>query len=177
MKTKQLTIKTYVSNSMLLLVLLSMPTCFSQNNLEDGNYFIVNAASGRALVPVDGGINSNIRLKSFNKSGMQKWTVKKHVAKGNNGNEIVSYTIRNMASGYYLRPHHVPDNGNAILSGKDAYSNFMIEPDEEESFIIKNIKMGGDAMYSKNTGFSDDEPWFAPKEEDGNYHWQLIPIE
>lgn len=159
---------------MMLLVALSAVTR-AQSGPEDGIYFIINAATGRALTPVDGGINSNTRLKDFKKSGMQKWKVKKYTAKGKNGKEIVSYTIQNVSSGFYLRPHHVPDNGNAIVSDKGVYSSFTIDADED-NYIIKNIKMGGDALYTKNTGFSDDEPWFGANEDTDGYRWQLIPV-
>lgn len=148
----------------------------AQQGFGNGTYFIVNLATGRALTPVDGGINSNTRLKPFKKSSMQKWNVKKYVTKGKNGKKIISYTIQNAASGLYLRPHHVPDNGNAIVSNKDAYSNFSIDADDE-NFIIKNNKMGGDAMYTKNTGFSDDEPWFGADEGKKESRWQFIPVE
>ncbi|WP_460766217.1 hypothetical protein [Niabella terrae] len=148
----------------------------AQQGPEDGTYFIVNLAIGRALSPVDGGINSNTRLKNFKKGGMQKWNIRKYVAKAKNGTEIISYTFQNAASGFYLRPHHVPDNGNAIVSTKDAYSSFSIDADGE-NFVIKNNKMGGDAMYTKNTGFSDDEPWFGADDDEAAYRWQFIPVE
>ncbi|WP_108424429.1 hypothetical protein [Flagellimonas amoyensis] len=70
----------------------------------------------------------------------------------------------------------MPDNGNALISGNDHYSNFTIERDEG-NFVIKNIQMGGDAMYSKNLGFSDDEPWFGPDGNGDGYRWQFIPVE
>jgi len=70
----------------------------------------------------------------------------------------------------------VPDNGNAIVASKDAYSSFSIDADEG-NYIIKNIQMGGDAMYTKNTGFSDNEPWFSADEGEDGYCWQLIPAE
>ncbi|MBZ4189858.1 RICIN domain-containing protein [Niabella beijingensis] len=148
----------------------------AQSGPEDGTYFIVNVATGRALTPVDGGINSNTRLKKFNKSGMQKWKIKKYTAKGKEGKMIVSYTIQNAASGFYLRPYFVPDNHEAILSDKDVNSSFSIEADAG-SFIIKSIKMGGDALHSKNTGFDDDEPWFGPDEKEDGYRWQLVAAE
>ncbi|RAV27471.1 RICIN domain-containing protein [Sinomicrobium soli] len=162
--------------AVLILGLTCTITAYSQSWPEEGDYFITNIATGRALAPVDAGVNSNTRLKPFHKSGMQKWAVKKYAAKGKNGKEVISYTIRHIASGFYLRPYHVPDNGNAIISGNDSYSNFTILQDGE-NFIIKNIQMGGDAMYSKNTGFSDDEPWFGPDEDEDGYRWQFIPAE
>jgi|SRR5690606_15381132 len=57
----------------------------AQKGPESGTYFIVNVATGRALTPVDAGVNSNTRLKDFKKSGMQKWTIKKQVTKGQGG--------------------------------------------------------------------------------------------
>lgn len=158
---------------LILTAALFFTSAQAQGELEDSTYFIVNVATGRALTPVDGGINSNTRLKDFKKSGMQKWKVKKYTAKGKNGKTIISYTIQNASSGFFLRPHHVPDNGNAIVSDKGAYSSYSINADEE-NFIIKNIKMGGDAMYTKNTGFDDDEPWFGADEDSDEYRWQFI---
>lgn len=148
----------------------------AQSGPDDGTYFIINAATEKALCPVDGGINSNTRLKKFSKSGMQKWKVKKYVSKGKNGKTIVSYTIQNIASGFYLRPYFVPDNHEAILSDKDANSSLSIEADKE-NFIIRSSKMGGDALYSKGVSAGDDEPWFAPDENDDQYRWQLIAVE
>ncbi|WP_018630640.1 RICIN domain-containing protein [Niabella aurantiaca] len=148
----------------------------AQSGPEEGTYFVVNVATGKALAPVDGGINSNIRLKKFNRGGMQKWKIKKYTAKGKNGSMIVSYTIQNATSGFYLRPYFVPDNHEAILSDKDASSSFSIDADEE-NFVIKSIKMGGDALYSKGVSTGDDEPWFGPNEDADGYRWQLVPAE
>lgn len=148
----------------------------AQQGPEDGTYFIVNVESGRALTPVDANVNSNTRLKQFNKSGMQKWSVKKHTTKGKNDTKIIVYTIRHLASDYYLRPYHVPDNGNAIISDNDTYSNFNIMQDGD-NYVIKSIQMGGDAMYSKNMGFGDKEPWFAPNNDDDTYKWRFVPVE
>lgn len=148
----------------------------AQKSPEDGIYFIVNVATGKALTPVDGGVNSNTRLRDFKKSGMQKWNIKKYTAKGKNGKIIVSYTVQNAASKFYLRPYFVPDNHEAILSGKDANSSFSIDADEE-NFIIKSNKMGGDALYSKGVSAGDDEPWFGADENKEEYRWQLIPVE
>ncbi|WP_346236307.1 hypothetical protein ABDK00_016115 [Niabella insulamsoli] len=161
---------------LLLLGLAAYVMAAGQSGPGDGTYFIVNAATGRAISPVDGGINSNTRLKKFNKSGMQKWIVRKYTMKGKSGKTTTTYTVKNMSSGFYLRPHHVPENGNAIVSDKDAYSNYTIQKDGK-NFIIKNVKMGGDAMFTKNTGFSDDEPWFGPDEASDDFRWQLIPAE
>ncbi|WP_159076396.1 RICIN domain-containing protein [Flagellimonas amoyensis] len=90
-----------------LSILLALWTSVSVNaqvGLEQGDYFIANVGTGRALTPVDAGMNSNTHLKPFNKSGMQKWTVKKYTTKDKNGNEAISYTIQHVASGLYLRP-------------------------------------------------------------------------
>ena len=162
----------------IIVITLLATTSFTtaQSAVNDGVFYIVNIASGKALTPVDGGINSNTRLKKFNKGGMQKWKIKKYSIKGKNGKTIVSYTIQNLSSGFYLRPYFVPDNHEAILSDKDANSSFAIVEDGD-NFIIKSVKMGGDAMFSKNTGFEDDEPWFGPAEDGDRYRWQLIPVE
>lgn len=148
----------------------------AQSGPKDGTYFIINVATGRALTPVDGGVNSNTRLKKFSKSGMQQWNIKKYTAKGKSGKIIVNYTIQNVASKFYLRPYFVPDNHEAILSDKDAGSSFSIDADEK-NFIIKSNKMGGDALYSKHTGFDDDEPWFGADEKEDRYRWQFVPAE
>lgn len=148
----------------------------AQASLEPGDYFITNVDSGRALTPVGNGPNSNARLRPFTKSGMQKWTVKKNITRAKDGKVTLSYTIQHASSGLYLRPYHVPDNGNAIISGSGPYGNFTLERDGG-GFIIKNIGMGGDAMYSKNLGFEDDEPWFGPDAAMGTYRWQFVPME
>ncbi|SDC89757.1 RICIN domain-containing protein [Niabella drilacis] len=148
----------------------------AQSGPDDGTYFVVNVATGKALTPVDGGINSNTRLKKFNKSGMQKWKIKKYTAKGKSGKVIVSYSIQSASSGFYLRPYFVPDNHEAIVSDKDGNSSFSIDTDEE-NFIIKSNKMGGDALYSKGVSAGDDEPWFGPDENEDGYRWQLVPVE
>jgi len=159
-----------------LLIMACSLSSRAQSGPEEGTYFIVNVATGKALTPVDGGINSNTRLKKFNKSGMQKWKIKKYTAKGKNGKIIVSYTIQNASSGFYLRPYFVPDNHEAIVSDKDGNSSFSIDADEE-NFIIKSNKMGGDALYSKGVNAGDDEPWLGPDEDEDGYRWQLVPVE
>ena len=121
---------------------------------------------------MDIGVNSNTRIKDFKKSGLQKWTLKKQIVKSEN-NEKVFFTIRNAASGFYLRPFFVPDNGNAIISEKDSYCVYSIEADGEH-FVIKNNKMGGDALYVKNGGTLSDEPWFSADESNDKFRWQII---
>ena len=143
-------------------------------DVTDGVYFIVNVETGEALNPVDAGVNSNVRLKDFKKGGMQKWTLKKRTTTGKNGRQIITYTIKHTSSGFFLRPYHIPDNGGAIISTTDSYGSFTIEADEE-NYIIKNIKMGGDALYVKNGGALPDEPWFGPDDNTDGYRWQLIP--
>ncbi len=61
------------------------------------------------------------------------------------------------------------------MAAKDAYSSYSIIQDGKD-YIIQNNKMGGDAMFSKNTGFSDDEPWFATDAGENKYRWKLIPV-
>lgn len=157
----------------MMLLLAAFVPAMAQPGPGDGTYFIVNVATGKALTTVDGGVNSNTRLRDFKKSGMQKWRLKKHVAKGKGGKEIASYTIQNTASGFYLRPYFVPGNHEAIVSDKDANSSFSISADGE-NFSIKSIKMGGDALYSKGVSAGDDEPWFAADEGEERYRWQFI---
>lgn len=140
--------------------------------LQDGEYFIVNVATNDALTPVDVGINSNTYLKDFKKSGLQKWTLKMRILKGKNGEQIY-FTIQNTASGFYLRPYHVPSNGNAIISEKDGMCSYSIEADGEH-YIIKNNKMGGDAMYVKDGGALTDTPWFAADESTDKFRWEFI---
>lgn len=163
--------------SLLLLTgILSLSKSHAQTNPEDGTYYIVNVATGDALTPVDANINANVLLKDLKKSGMQKWEIKKYTSKSKTGKVIVSYTIRNAATGYYLRPHHVPTNGNAIASDRSNYTSFSITEDDEH-FIIKNNQMGGDAMYVKNGGALSDEPWFSADEESDKYRWKLVAAE
>lgn len=107
---------------------------------------------------------------------MQKWKIKKYVAKGKNGKEIVSYTIQNAVSGFYLRPYFVPDKHEAIVSEKDGNSSFSIVPDEE-NYLLKSNKMGGDGLYSKGVSAGDDEPWFGTDENEDEYRWQLMLVE
>ena len=119
----------------------------AQSAPEEGTYFIVNVATtSTALVLVGGGINSNIRIRAFNKRGRQKWKIKQHITKGKNGNKIISYTIQNASSCFYLRPNFVPDNHEAILSDNDANSSFAIVSDKV-TFIVISVKMGGDVLY------------------------------
>jgi hypothetical protein len=143
------------------------------SELTDGVYYIVNTETGDALTAVAAGVNSNTRVRDFKRSGMQKWTLKKRETTGKNGKLIVTWTIQHTASSFYLRPYHLPDNGNAIISEKDTYSNFTIEADEE-NFIIRNIKMAGDAMYAKQAGDAGDEPWFGADDNTDRYRWQLV---
>lgn len=143
-----------------------------QTELQTGEYFIVNVATNDALTPVDVGVNSNTRLNDFKKSGMQKWTIKKNVVK-NKKRTSVFYTIQNTASGYYLRPCHVPNNGSAIISTKDAMCSYSIKVDNK-NFIIKNNKMGGDAMYVKKDGYQNNEPWFANDDGNENFRWKIV---
>ena len=150
----------------------SMVVKAPNTQLEDGDYFIVNVATNDALTPVDVGINSNTYLKDFKKSGLQKWTLKKRILKGKNGEQIY-FTIQNTASGFYLKPYHIPSNGNAIISEKDGMCSYSIEADGEH-YIIKNNKMGGDAMYVKDGGALTDTPWFAADESTDKFRWEFI---
>ncbi len=140
-------------------------------NVEEGEYYIVNASTGDALTPVDVGVNSNTRLKPFKKSGLQKWTIKKRIVKGTTASQVF-FTIQNTASGFYLRPYHIPDNGNAIISTKDDMCEYKIEANGN-NHIIKNVKMGGDALYVKDGGALTDEPWFAADEGNEKFRWEF----
>lgn len=159
-----------------IISILCCTTTYAQSGPEDGTYFIINVATGKALTPVDGGVNSNTRLKTFKKGGMQKWNIKKYTTKGKTGKIVISYTIQNAASKFYLCPYFVPDKHEAILSDKNVNSSMSIVTDED-NFIIKSNKMGGDVLYSKGVSAGDDEPWFGADENEEKYRWQLIPVE
>lgn len=145
----------------------------AQDGLETGTYFIVNDGTGKALTPFNTGINSICILKDFKKSGLQKWSIEKHVSKTKAGKKIISYTIQQGSDGFFLRPYHIPDNGNAMISDKDAFSSFSIESDGE-TYIIKNIKMGGDVLRSVNNNIREDDVSFAPDAEKTTYRWRII---
>ena len=136
---------------------------------QSGEYFIVNVATNQALTPVDVGVNSNTRLKVFNQSGLQKWTIKKQIINGN----IITYTIQNTSATFYLRPYFQPTNGNAIISELDDLCNYSITA-EGANFIIKNNKMLGDALYVKDGGALSDEPWFAPNDNSNKFKWKFV---
>ena len=100
--------------------------------------------------------------------------MKKQIVKTKKGT-FVSYTLQSTASGFYLRPFHVPNNGSAIIGEKDGLCTFSIKADGE-NYIIKNNKMGGDAMYVKNDGYKNNEPWFANDEGNENFKWKFISV-
>lgn len=130
--------------------------------LKKGFYYIVNA-NGLALEPMHESARSNVFLKKFNKSGMQKW-------------EIIlqkdgSYLFKFYESEFYLEPYPPNRNHTPYIDEK---SSFTIEADKnsKDQWFIKCKRLRNDAMRSYHDYF--DEIRFEPAQDDKKFKWQFI---
>lgn len=133
--------------------------------LKKGIYYIVNA-NGLALEPTHETVSSNVFLKKFSKSGMQKW----EVIPQKDG----SYSIKFYESEHYLEPYP-PNRDHTPIIGDKSFFTIQADKDSGTYWNIKSKSLRGDAMRSYHDYF--DEIRFEPLEDDKKFEWEFISAE
>lgn len=126
--------------------------------LKKGIYYIVN--NGLALEPIHETVSSNVFLKKFTKSGMQKW----EVIPQKDG----SYLIKFYDSENYLIPYP-PARDHTPIIGDKSYFTIQAVKDSDKHWNIKSKSLRGDAMRAYHDYF--DEIRFEPLENDKKFKW------
>lgn len=132
--------------------------------LKKGIYYIVS--NGLALEPNHETVSSNVFLKKFTKSGMQKW----EVIPQKDG----SYLIKFYDSENYLEPYP-PARDHTPIIGDKSYFTIHKVSDSDTQWNIKSKTLRGDAMRSYHDYF--DEIRFEPLENDKKFKWEFISAE
>jgi len=133
--------------------------------LKKGIYYIVNA-NGLALEPNHESARSNVFLRKFTKSGMQKW----EVIPQKNG----SYLFKFYASEAYFEPYP-PNRDHTPYIDEKSYFTLHKISDSKTQWTIKSKTLRGDAMRSYHDYF--DEIRFDPLEDDKKFKWEFISAE
>lgn len=138
---------------------------------DSGTYFIVNSASEQALQPVQPSAGQNVYLQSFNKGGMQKWTLTRKIDPASK-KPTNRYNIRLAGENttLQLQPHPVADCP-AIVSTDQ--STLVIESGEA-GFLIKSVAQNGDALSILPAPPSDTETRFSPDDGSAKYRWSFV---
>lgn len=133
--------------------------------LKKGIYYIINE-NGLALEPLHESARSNVFLKKFTKSGMQKW----EVIPQKDG----SYCFKFYESESYLQPYPPSRNHTPYIDEKSSFT-LVADKDSTTNWIIKSKTLRGDAMRSYHDYF--DEIRFEPLENDKKFKWEFILAE
>ncbi|SMC64604.1 hypothetical protein [Moheibacter sediminis] len=133
--------------------------------LKKGIYYIVNA-NGLALEPIHESVRSNVFLKKFTKSGMQKW----EVIPQKDG----SYLFKFYESEFYLEPYPPNRDHTPYIDEKSSFTLQKVS-DSSTQWNIKSKTLRGDAMRSYHDYF--DEIRFEPLENDKKFKWEFISAE
>lgn len=139
--------------------------------LANGVYYIIQGASGEAITPKGiTQVTNEIYLKPFNKSGMQKWLVKKQ---GNGrylflpaGNQDLYFTT------FKDSPHWTAITDNRV---GDTYA-IKAAAGTANYFTIHSQYYAGDALRDFLVG-GGKEIKFVPLESNTKFYWQFIPAE
>lgn len=132
--------------------------------LKKGIYYIVN--NGLALEPIHETVRSNVFLKKFSKSGMQKW----EIIPQKDG----SYLIKFYESENYLQPYP-PSRDHTPYIDEKSYFTIQKASDSNTQWNIKSKTLRGDAMRAYHDYF--DEIRFEPLENDKKFKWEFISAE
>ena len=133
--------------------------------LKKGVYYIVNAG-GLALEPIHETVRSNVFLKKFTKSGMQKW----EVIPQKDG----SYLFKFYESENYLEPYPPSRDHTPYIDEKSSFTLVAVKGSDTH-WNIKSKTLRGDAMRAFHDYF--DEIRFDPLEDDKKFKWEFISAE
>ncbi len=133
--------------------------------LKKGVYYILNAG-GLALEPIHETVRSNVFLKKFTKSGMQKW----EVIPQKDG----SYLFKFYESENYLQPYPPSHDHTPYIDEKSSFT-LVTAKGADTYWNIKSKTLRGDAMRAYHDYF--DEIRFEPLEDDKKFKWEFISAE
>lgn len=133
--------------------------------LKKGIYYIVNAG-GLALEPNNPSVRSNVFLKKFNKSGMQKW----EVIPQKDG----SYLFKFYESEHYLEPYPPNRDHTPYIDEKSSFT-LVAAKGADTYWNVKSKTLRGDAMRAYHDYF--DEIRFEPLQDDKKFKWEFISAE
>ena len=133
--------------------------------LKKGVSYIVNAG-GLALEPIHETVRSNVFLKKFTKSGMQKW----EVIPQKDG----SYLFKFYESENYLEPYPPSRDHTPYIDEKSSFTLVAVKGSDTH-WNIKSKTLRGDAMRAFHDYF--DEIRFDPLEDDKKFKWEFISAE
>jgi len=160
------------TSKLITIILFSIFLCNELNaqvknttTLKKGIYHIVNA-DGLALEPNNPSVRSNVFLKKFNRSGMQKW----EVIPQKDG----SYLFKFYESEHYLQPYPPNRDHTPYIDEKSSFT-LVAAKGAETYWNIKSKTLRGDAMKAYHDYFNEIR--FEPLEDNKNFKWEFILAE
>jgi hypothetical protein len=158
----------------LFLALSVFVPAFADSLPNTGTYFIVSKSSGEAIQPFGGTPGQNVLLYPFNKAGMQKWSVKRHIdPKTKQPTNRYNISLAGETPDLEFQPHDIQERTALITSGK---SVMVLEPKGEE-VLIKSVKRNGDALFVYPSPPGPSEAHFGPSDGSAKFLWDFIPAE
>lgn len=136
--------------------------------LGNGSYFIVNAASGRALTPNVPSSGQNVFLRAFSRSGAQKWVL--NIQGKNASISLCGY------EDLFFQPHPSVSDRTPVISPEfrgESSIQFHIERTGRPGlWIIKSVKLNNDALRAMQGG--EELRFSSPSVSDSRQLWKLI---
>lgn len=156
----------------LLLMLSVLVPAFADALPNTGTYFIVSKSSGEAIQPVGGTPGQNVLLYPYNKSGMQKWSVTRHIdPKTKQPTNRYNICLAGETPDLEFQPHDIQDRTALITPGK---SVMVLEP-KNDALLIKSVKRNGDALFVFPYPPANSEARFGPSDDSAKFLWDFIP--
>ena len=140
---------------------------------NSGTYFVVSSSNGEALQPNGPTAGQNVFLTAYNKSGLQKWRFTRLIdPKTKKPTNRYQIRLAGEAQDVHFQPHPSVSSRTAIISS--GTTNFVLEPGAD-GFLIKSVKLNGDAMFVYPVTDSTTEVHFGPNDGSTKFRWQIEP--
>jgi hypothetical protein len=146
---------------------------FADTLPDTGTYFIISKSSGDAIQPGGGTPGQSVMLSPFTKSGMQKWSIKRHIdPKTKKPTNRYNISLAGETPDLEFQPHpSIQERSALISSGK---SVMVLEP-KGDSVLIKSVKQNGDALFVYPSPPGNAEAHFGPSDDSAKFLWDFIP--
>ena len=145
---------------------------FADSLPNTGTYFIVSKSSGDAIQPGGGTPGQSVMLFPFNKGGLQKWSVTRHIdPKTKQPTNRYNIALAGETPDLDFQPHDIAERSALITPGK---SVMVLEPKGEE-VLVKSVKRNGDALFVYPSPPGPSEAHFGPSDDSAKFLWDFIP--
>jgi hypothetical protein len=155
----------------LFLLLSVFIPAFADALPNTGTYFIVSKSSGEAIQPVGGTPGQSVLLYPFNKGGLQKWSVKRHIdPKTKQPTNRYNISLAGETPDLDFQPHDIQDRAALITPGKSV----MVLEAKGEDVLVKSVKRNGDALFVYPYPPMNSEARFGPSDDSAKFLWDFI---